>query len=181
MAAVRALFAILLVGIATAAAGQRTEATEASLKAAYLFKFAGYIEWSATDFASPEAPIAIGVVGADEIAAELSRIVAGRSIAGHPVAVKRFAEGEAARGVQMLFVGREAPKLAGTVRAAQAQGILVVTDTERGLEMGGAINFVPQGERLGFEVSLDSAEKSGHRISSRMLNVARRVVQKGAS
>jgi hypothetical protein len=179
MAAVRALLAILLIGIASVAEGQRTEASEASLKAAYLFKFAGYIEWSGTDFESPASPIAIGVVGADDIAAELSRIVAGRNIAGHPVAVKRFAEAEIPRGVQMLFVGHEASKAAATVRAAHAQGILVVTDTERGLEMGGAINFVPLGERLGFEVSLDSAEKSGHRISSRMLNVARRVVQKG--
>lgn len=179
MATVRALLAILLLGIASVAQGQRTEATEASIKAAYLFKFAGYIEWAATDFESPAAAIVIGVVAADDIAAELSRIVAGRNIAGHPVAVKRFAEGDAPRGVQMLFVGREASKVAATVRAAQAQGILVVTDTERGLEMGGAINFVPLGERLGFEVSLDSAEKSGHRISSRMLNVARRVVQKG--
>jgi hypothetical protein len=174
------LLAILLLGIASLAEGQRTEASEASLKAAYLFKFAGYIEWSATDFDSPAAPIGIGVVGSDDIAAELSRVVSGRNIAGHPIVVKRFAEADPPRGVQMLFVGREASKLAATVRAAQAQGILVVTDSERGLELGGAINFVPVGERLGFEVSLDSAQKSGHRISSRLLNVARRVVQRGA-
>ena len=37
------------------------------------------------------------------------------------------------------------------------------------------------GERLGFEVSLESAERSGHRISSRMLSVARRVVPKAGA
>jgi hypothetical protein len=179
MATVRAWLALLLIGIAGVAQGQRTEASEASLKAAYLFKFAGYIEWAASDFDSPAAPLAIGVVGADDVAAELLRLVAGRNVAGHPVAVKRFAEGEAPRGVQMLFVGRDTPRLPSIARAAQGQGILVVTDIERGLEMGAAINFVALGERMGFEVSLDSAEKSGHRISSRMLNVARRVVQKG--
>jgi len=56
-----------------------------------------------------------------------------------------------------------------------------VTEVDHGLDMGSAINFVPLDNRLGFEVSLDSAEKTGHRISSRMLSVARRVVQKGAS
>jgi len=93
MATVRTFLGILLIGIAGVAQGQRTEVTEASLKAAYLFKFAGYIEWAASAFDTPAAPLAIGVVGADDVAAELSRLVANRSIAGHPVAVKRFAEG----------------------------------------------------------------------------------------
>ena len=176
----RAWLAIFLLGIAGVAQGQRTEATEASLKAAYLFKFASYVEWTASDFDSPAAPLSIGVVGADDVATELTRLVGGRNIAGHPVAVKRFSEGEAPRGVQMLFVGHDTARLGAIARAAQSQGVLVVTDTEHGLEMGAAINFVAVGERLGFEVSLDSAEKSGHRISSRMLNVAKRVVQKGA-
>jgi len=179
MATLRACLAILLLGVACAAEGQRTEASEASLKAAYLFKFASYIEWAAGDFESPAAPLVIGVVGADDVAAELSRLVTGRSVAGHPVAVKRIAEGDAPRGIQMLFAGRDTQKLAAIARMAQSQGILVVTDVDHGLEMGGAINFVPLGERLGFEVSLDSADKSGHRISARMLNVAKRVVQKG--
>jgi len=80
----------------------------------------------------------------------------------------------------MVFLGRDTPRPAAVARAAQGQGILVVTDIEHGLEMGSAINFMALGDRLGFEVSLDSAEKSGHRISSRMLGVAKRVVQKGA-
>jgi hypothetical protein len=78
VAAVRAWLAILLLGIAGVAQAQRTEASEASLKAAYLFKFASYVEWAASDFDAPAAPLAIGVVGADDVAAELSRLVANR-------------------------------------------------------------------------------------------------------
>ena len=63
------------------------------------------------------------------------------------------------------------------VRTAREQGALTVTESDRGLETtGSAINFITAGERVAFEVSLDSAEKSGHRISSRMLAVAKRVV-----
>ena len=43
-----------------------------------------------------------------------------------------------------------------------------------------AINFVLAEDHVGFEVSLASAQKSGHRISARMLAVARRVVPKGS-
>jgi len=180
VAALRAFLTLALLAMAGWAAAQRTEAPEATVKAVYLFKFAGYVEWSPSDFESPGAPLVIGVVGADEIASELSRIVAGRSVAGHPVAVKRLADGESTRGVHMLFAARDTPRLATLLRTAQSQGTLPVTDVDHGLEMGSAINFVPMDNRLGFEVSLDSAEKSGHRISSRMLSVARRVVQKGA-
>jgi hypothetical protein len=87
-------------------------------------------------------------------------------------------DGEALRGVNILFVGRNAPAAAALLRAAREQGVLAVTESDHGLDMGSAINFVTAGERVGFEVSLDAAERSGYRISSRMLAVARRVVPK---
>ena len=66
------------------------------------------------------------------------------------------------------------------LETAIRDGVLAVTETEKGLELGASINFVLTGDRLGFEVSLDSAEKSGHRISSRMLTVARRVIPRAS-
>jgi hypothetical protein len=161
---------------ATAALAQR-EATEAGVKAAFLYKFGNYIEWPANAFTSASAPLVIGVQGADEVASELERLAPGRTVNQHPLVVKRVREGEPLRGIHILFIGKEQAN-AATLLAAQKQGVLAVTESERGLEMGSAINFVTAGERVGFEVSLDAAEKSGHRISSRMLTVARRVVPK---
>jgi len=161
------------------AQAQRAEAPETSVKAAFLYKFAGYIEWPEKAFAAAEAPFVIGVLGSDDVAADLGRIVPGRSIAGHPVVVRRLKEGEPLRGVHLLFVGKdESARLSAILKAAQQQGVLAVTESERGLEAGSAINFVVSEDRVGFEVSLEAAEKSGHRISSRMLAVARRVLPK---
>jgi hypothetical protein len=56
----------------------------------------------------------------------------------------------------------------------------VVSDAERGLENGSVINFVAVEDRIGFEVSVDAAERSNLRISSRMLTVARRVVPRAS-
>jgi hypothetical protein len=78
--------------------------------------------------------------------------------------------------VHLLFVGRAEPQMRAWLRNAQQQGVLTVTESERGLEAGSSINFVAVDDRIGFEVSLDAAERSGLRISSRMLAVARRVV-----
>ena len=179
-----AAVAMLTVALAPSALlhahAQRAEASEASVKAAFLYKFANYVEWPSAAFAAPTSPLVIGVVGADEIATELDRLVPGRSVNGHPVSVKRVREGEPLRGVHLLFIGRDQGPLAQILRSAQSQSVLTVTDADRGLEMGSAINFVPAGERIAFEVSLEAAEKSGHRISSRMLSVARRVLGKSS-
>jgi hypothetical protein len=161
-----------------AGAQGRLEASEASVKAAFLYKFPGYIEWPPNAFASPAAPFTFGVMGQDEVAAELERLTAGKKWSTHPMAVRRV-EGDNLKGLQVLFVGRNAAERLGTViRAAQLPGLLVVTENEKGLAYGAAINFVLHEDRVGFEVAPEAAEKNGLRISSRMLAVARRVVQR---
>jgi len=93
--------------------------------------------------------------------------------------VRRLREGDSPRGVHILFAGHDAGTRA-MLKAAHAQpGTLVVSESERGLEMGAAINFVAYEDRVAFEVSLENAERTGIRISSRMLAVARRVVPRG--
>jgi hypothetical protein len=173
----RLLAAMLFLASALAQA-QSEPVTESSVKAAFLYKFAGYIDWPASGFSGPGAPFVIGVLRDEAVASALARLVPGRSVAGHPVAVRALKPGEAARGVHLLLVGGEDPDPA-TIRAAEGQGALVVTESPRGLAAGSAINFVIADGHVGFEVSMDAAQRSGHRISARMLSVARRVVQKG--
>jgi hypothetical protein len=156
------------------AAGQQSEQ---AVKAAFLYRFAAYVEWPAS--APPDAPFVIATLGADEVAAELSSMLPGRAVGGRPAVVRTVKEGESLQGVHMLFVGKRASDARASIRAAHQQGVLTVS--ENGLESGAAINFVIAENRVAFEVSLEAAERSGHRISSRMLAIARRVVPKGAS
>ena len=154
-----------------------SQATEPAVKAAFLYKFAGYVEWPAAALPTPESPVVIAVAGADDVATELERLVPGRHINGRPVVMRRARE-EGLRGVHVLFVGRSDPAARTLIAAARQQGVLVVTEVEKGLELGSAINFVLVDDRIGFDVSLDNAEAAGVRISARMLAVARRVVPK---
>jgi|SRR5665213_2606692 len=178
--------AVLIVGAFLAAAGavtpvaraQRAQAPEASVKAAFLCKFASYVEWPAQAFASPEAPFVIAVIGDDDVAAELARMVPTRALAGHPMVERTLKEGDPVDGIHLLLIGTDAVNgRAETARAARARGVLVVTESQRGLVAGSIINFVVSDDHVGFEVSLPAAERSGLKISSRMLSVARRVVQ----
>lgn len=149
---------------------------ETRLKAVSLFKFASYVDWPEKTFPGPEYPITIAVMDGEAIASELARMVAGRTAQGHPVKIKRLQSGEAVTGVHILFVGaEEAERLEQIVDAARTHSILTVTDFKGGLARGGVINFVLAERRLRFEIALDTAQKNGLRLSSRLLDVALRV------
>jgi len=154
-------------------------ALERRVKAAFLYKFLGYAEFAPGAFDGPAAPLVIGVVGADDIAADLTRIVAGRSVAGRPIVVRNLREQDLAQPAHLLFVaGPEDARSARLLRASPA--LLTVTECDGGLVAGGVINFTIVDERVRFDVSLDAAEKKNVKLSSRLLVVANRV-QKGAT
>lgn len=152
------------------------EDLELSVKAAFLYKFASYVEWPPHAFPKADTPIAITVTGSEVIAEELSQLVASRTAQGRPIVVKRLGPGDPLAGVHILFVGPgEAERLAQWARDAQAHSTLVVTDSRGALERGSTINFVLADRRVRFEISLDAAEKSSLKLSSRLLAVAQRV------
>jgi hypothetical protein len=171
---VAALVALLASGFAAADAHAPLER---AVKAAFVYKFLAYVDWPAHAFETPGAPLVIGVVGADPIARELGDAVAGRSVAEHPVQVRRLREGESPAGLHVLFVGRgESARLPALAKALQGQPTLIVSESPGALNAGSAINLVvaPDG-RVRFEVALDAADRAGLRLSSRMLALAQSV------
>ena len=149
---------------------------ENQVKAAFLYKFAGYVDWPSTSFARPDTPLTIAVAGADAIAAELVQATSGRTVEGRTVTVKRVKAGESLAGVHILFVGKaESARLNQWVQSARPISVLTVTESDGALAQGSVINFVMADRRVRFEVALDSAEKSKLKLSSRLLAVAQQV------
>ena len=170
------VLAALLLGTIPAL-GQPPQASEAAVKAALLYKFASYVEWPAEALGGPGSPFVIAVSGSEEVAAELEQLVKGRPIFNRPVTVRRMKEGEAVSGMHMLFVaGPDAARVRAASRGARSRSALLVSEAVGGLEAGSVINFVATDDRVGFEVSIEAAERSGLKVSSRMLGVARRVL-----
>src|SRR2546421_9011840 len=92
-------------------------AAETQIKAAFLYKFSGFVEWPPKVFARPDSPFTIGVIGAVELAAELEQIVKGRTVLERTVVVRRMRRGEPVAGIQMLSVGQpRAARLAEYLR-----------------------------------------------------------------
>ena len=150
---------------------------EQQVKAAYLIHFASYVSWPAASFARADSPLLIGVAGDEGLAAQLARALAGRSVDGHPLALRRVGRSAAElAGLHMLFIGaQERPAMAALLAAVRGQPVLTVSDAADALALGSMITFVLADERLRFEVALAPVAAGGLHVSARMLAVARRV------
>jgi uncharacterized protein DUF4154 len=170
----------VLVATPVAADEMSGEDLERQIKAAYLYKFSGYVEWPHAAMASDHAPLVIGVMGDEALARDLEDLLRQRAEDARPVTVVRVKAFETLPALHVLFIGRsESDHLAPLIRAAREHPILVVTDTEGALALGSMINFDVSGGRVRFDVGLAAAQKSGLTLSSRLLAVAQ-VVEKRA-
>ena len=146
------------------------------LKAAFLYKFASYVEWPLMSTPGPGAPLVIGVIGSEPLIRVLAEITAGRSVNDHPIEIRRLGPNDLLDGVQILFIGDQRDRdLAPLLQLAGQQPILTVTESKGAIEDGSIINFTVERDRVRFEVSLPAAESSRLRLSSRLLAVASRV------
>lgn len=144
-----------------------------AVKAAYLFRFAQYVEWPPL---AADAPFVIAVSGAEDVAAHLERLLPGMSVNGHRAIVRRVTRPQELDGVHILFVGAKAFARTRALRSrAIERPILVVTENELGLDGGGVINFIEVDRNLRFEISLIAADRSGLKINSQLLSVAARI------
>jgi hypothetical protein len=171
--------AALLAGAACAAAATFAQsppvASERSVKAAYIYRFLPYVEWP-PGVLPAGAPLVIGVVGADDVAHELEQVVRQRAGEERPIVVRRLGPGDAWHGVHVLYAGETAaPRLHQVAKALHDRSILTISDAEGAVERGIVIGFVQVDSRLRFEVNADAAERSGLKLSSRLLTVALRV------
>jgi hypothetical protein len=167
----------LLLACLAGALAHADEAGEVRIKAAFLYKFGGFIEWPPRAFAGADSAFTIGVVGSDAVAVELEQVAAGRTVQGRPIGGRRLKRGEPLAGLQVLFVGRgESARLGEILAAAKGQPLLVVTDSAETLPPGSMINFVAAEDKVRFDIALPPAERGELKISSRLLAVARRVI-----
>lgn len=144
-----------------------------AVKAAFLFRFASYVQWPAEVPAS--GPFVIGVVDGDAVADQLERLLPGMTVRGQAAQVRRIAKPSELDGVRILYVGSSAKRTRAVRERAEKLPILLVTDRDDGFEGGGVINFIDAPRNVRFEVSLVAADRARLTIDSALLAVAARV------
>jgi hypothetical protein len=161
-----------LIGFATAAVAQLSET---AVKAAFLPKFARYVEWPPAARLAPGTAFGVCTLGGDPFGRLLDEAAAGQRVGANPIAVRRIATVQQAGGCHVLFV--QGSGAGRALAALRNQPILTVTDS-RNSAARGMVHFAVAGGRVSFHVDDEMAAGSRLTISSRLLAVALSVRQR---
>lgn len=164
-------FALLLL-CAPVSQSQQSKPGEYQVKAVYLYNFSRFVEWPAQKIPANNNSFAICVLGKDPFGSALDATIAGESIGGKGVIVRRISKPGEALDCQIVFVSASEGKQLKEDLAALNAGVLTVSDIPGFSERGGMIQFVADGDKIRFEVNLSNATDSGLVLSSDLLKVA---------
>jgi hypothetical protein len=179
MAFLRVTAALLLVGAARLGA-QAARASEAQVKAVFLFNFAQFVDWPPEAVPDSQAPLVIGILGGDPFGDFLDATVRGEHRGARPFAVQRFQRVEDITRCDILFIGRPVGDRPEEVLARlKNRPILTVSDADRFAERGGMIHFVTDRSRIRLQINPEPAEAAGLTISSKLLRVAEVITPTG--
>lgn len=121
----------------------------------------------------------ICVLGKDPFDGVLDSTVRGESINGKQVTTRRLSSMGQAQSCSIVFVSSsEVANLPAIIGAAQQLSVLTVSDMNNFAERGGIIQLVRENNRIRFEVNLAAAQESHLVLSSELLKVAIRVIQR---
>lgn len=157
---------------------QESKPTESQVKAAYLYNFGKFVEWP-SDRGAVSGPFQICVLGRDPFGVVLDSTVNGESVGGKKISVERIHRVQDAAGCNILFISSsEESHLTAILGEARQMRLLTVSDIPHFAERGGVIGLVSQEDRIRFEVNRSTAEESHLLLSSELLKVAIRVIER---
>jgi hypothetical protein len=155
------------------APAQAAKANASQVQAAYLYNFGKFVKWPALAPANQSGSFTICVLDEDPFGGVLQSTLAGETVGGKPVTVKRLSKAQDAATCHILFIGlAQGRDLRAILAAVDQSSVLTVSDIPDFSKRGGMIQFVLEGDRLRFEINLDGTEKSHLVLPSELLKVA---------
>ena len=152
---------------------QQPKASEFEVKAAYLYNFGRFVQWSPAAASVKGNSFPICVFGQDPFGAILDTTLSGESIDGKAVVAKRVSKAQDALGCRVLYISAsEDSHLKEILAGLDKAGVLTVSDIPQFSQRGGMIQFVVVANKIRFEVNLTSAQDAGLTLSSDLLKVA---------
>lgn len=169
----RVRIACLWLVLVAAQGGARAQsAGEYEIKAAFLYKFAGFVQWLND---SGKGAICIGVVGQDPFGTMLNVVIDGKNLNGRSFTVRRSGNARDLTGCRIVFISSsERPRLRAILNQLQPD-VLTVGDLPGFCEAGGVIGFELVDHRVRLRINLEAAQRNHLQISSKLLNLARLV------
>ena len=182
------VLSLLAVSSAPQARADSTSSREYQVKAAFLYSFINFVDWPEDKLTEDNKQIIIGIIGDDPFGNAFEPIK-DKQVKGKDVVIKRFKSFnelnksdekiEAVTKCHLLYIcPSEKDELQRIINLVTKYNVLTVGDMKSFLESGGIINFLMEDKKVRFEINNVTAEDSELKIRSKLLRLAKRVIQK---
>jgi len=165
------LLAVLLPGFMCAATAEPIP--EYDMKAAYLYNFAALTSWP--EYTGKQ--IRLCVLGKDRFKGSLEKLAA-NAAGGIRISLSYLPNLKASENCQMLFIdSSEQANAEDILQYLDNMPVLTVTDSPDLFDAGVMIGLFVENKRLTFDVNYAQTKNAGLSVSSKLLRIARRVLQ----
>jgi hypothetical protein len=177
----RLLFLMLLMLTTAVTSQELVVRNPYKVEAAFLRNFAHYVNWPTQAFSQDDRSWYVCVLGPDPFGDILETILEGRTEQGKPFAVFRTERLEELPSCQILFIAyAETRRRRSVLQTLRDRPVLTVGEAPEFLDEGGVIRL-DVGERVSMSINLDQARSSNLKIQTKMLEVARTILENGVS
>jgi len=167
--------AVLATLLLSTSAVHSQNATEASLKAAFIYNFAKFTDWPQAVLPTA-ATFTACVLGDNPIRDQLDRTLKGRQLSGRDISVSEVHLDGKLRSCHLLYVsGVTSAQVAAIVAAVQGAPVLTISDIDDFARKGGIAQMFVENGKLRFDLNLQVARSSGLQLSSKLLALAAHV------
>ncbi len=171
------LLAIALSPPPASASGSSPPPTKAEITAAFIINFARFTEWPPPAFPSADSPLTVGVLGADDVRAALETFAGGKELNGRKVIIRPVNSAADARACQVIYILTAKENiLADVLKNARDSGTLTIGESEGMFARGAMIRLFVENAKMRFDVNLQATVSAKIHLSSRLLALARYVV-----
>ncbi len=149
------------------------EDKEYLVKAAFLYNFAKFIQWSDTAFKTPEEPVNLCLLNGESFGNAIETIRDKEVINKRKLSVRLCRNIKEVSGCHILFISSsESENLPSILSLIRTSPMLTVSDTEGFAQRGMMINLVNIDNKIRFEANMDALNPMPFKLSSQLLKLA---------
>jgi hypothetical protein len=155
--------------------GQPQVYNEYEIKAAFIYNFSKFVEWPDNVISPSADSITLCIIGNNPFG-NMIRAIEGKAVKNKTLSIKNITSPVNIKGCNILFIASsEEDNLKPILSQAAKNHALTIGDTEGFDKMGVIINMFIEEDKVRFNINIDAAERSGFKISSKLLKLSKPV------
>lgn len=159
--------------LAVMATASLQAADQREVQAVFLLNLSRFIRWPETAFAAADSPLVIGSLPGNRVSLVLREAAEGELSGRHPIVVREIRSDEDLAGCHIVhFSKSEVAKGARFVAMLKEKPVLIVSDADGVLRLGGHVELQNKSGRFRLRLDPENLKASGLTASAQLLRVA---------